>query len=293
MDERPILLRLSTTIYSDQESDWCIQRIVHPGKILNRKRLRDKVAIITGAGSGIGRAASLLFANEGARVAVVDCYRAGGEETTKLVKKSKGEAIFIEADVSKVSDAERLVRTAVEIYGKLDILYNNAGIMKPNRALVECSEEEWDKFLDVNLKGTFLCSKFAIPEMVKSGGGSIINTGSEMGLVGCDGAPAYSASKAGVISLTRSMASEYTQSNIRVNCINPGTIETHPRSSEETRQVIARVCPSGRMGKPEEVAYLALFLASDESSFISGASIEVGGGAPLCRVPIKRYIQLY
>jgi NAD(P)-dependent dehydrogenase (short-subunit alcohol dehydrogenase family) len=253
-------------------------------------KLKDKVALITGAGSGIGRAAALLFAKEGAKVVVADYYPKGGEETVRLIKEQGGEALFVGADVSKAYEAERMVKTAIEVYGRLDILYNNAGVMGPNSSLIECSEEEWDRFLDINLKGTFLCSKYAIPEMVKSGGGSIINTGSEMGMVGCDGAPAYSASKAGVINLTRSMASEYTQSGIRVNCINPGTIETHPHSLEENRRLIARVCPSGRMGKPEEVAYVALFLASDEASFVSGANIEVGGGAPLCRVPKKRYV---
>jgi NAD(P)-dependent dehydrogenase (short-subunit alcohol dehydrogenase family) len=254
------------------------------------RRLQNKVAIITGAGSGIGRAAALLFSKEGAKVVVADCDHKGGEDTTKLVEKLGGKAIFIETDVSNASEAERLVRNTVQKFGRLDILYNNAGIMKPQKPLLECSEEEWDRFFDVNLKGTFLCSKYAIPEMVRGGGGSIINTGSEMGLVGCDGAPAYSASKAGVISLTRSMASEYTQSSVRVNCINPGTIETRPRSSGETRQLVTRVCPSGRMGKTSEVAYVALFLASDDASFVSGANIEVGGGAPLCRVPRKRYI---
>ena len=193
--------------------------------------------------------------------------------------------------MSKATDAERMVKATVEKYGKLDILHNNAAFLsRKQKPLIECSEEEWDRFIDTNLKGTFLCSKYAIPEMVKSGGGAIINMGSEMGMVGCDGAPAYSVSKAGIIHLTKCMASEYALSGIRVNSISPGTIETHPISPEDKPKIIKRVCPSGRVGEPEEVAYTALFLASDEASFITGSNVEVGGGAPLVRVPRKRYL---
>ncbi len=256
----------------------------------SRLRLKDKVAIITGAGSGIGKAAALLFASEGAKVVVADCVSNAGKETVGLIGKHGYEATFVRANISSAYDALNIVKRAVETYGRLDILYNNAGIVGGS-SLVDCSEEEWDRFLDTNLKGTFLCSKYAILEMAKRGKGSVINTGSEMGMIGCDGAAAYCASKAGVINLTRSMASEYTQSGIRVNCISPGTVATRSRSPDENQQIVSRVCPSGRLGQPEEIAYVALFLASDESSFISGANIEVGGGAPLCRVPKKKYLR--
>jgi NAD(P)-dependent dehydrogenase (short-subunit alcohol dehydrogenase family) len=247
--------------------------------------LQNRVALITGAGSGIGRASAVLFAQEGAKVVVADFVRQSGLETVAMIKKNGGEAVFVEADVSKVMDAERMVNTAVETYGKLDILFNNAGI-NLEKTVTETSEEEWDRVLNINLKGVFLCSKYAIPEMIRNGGGVIINTASIRGLVGQYHESAYCASKGGIVLLTKAMAIDYGPSNIRVNCICPGVIETpmhlaflatlaDPKREE---QEMLKKIPLGRMGQPEDVAKVALFLASDESAYLTGLTIPVDGG---------------
>ena len=183
-------------------------------------RLQGKVSIITGAGSGMGRAAAILFAKEGSKVVLAEYVPKAGKETVRLVRESGCEAVFIETDVSKASSVESMVKGVIQAYGRLDVLYNNAGVVlvKP---LTDTTEEEWNRMMDINLKGTFLCSKYAIPEMIKVGGGSIINVGSELGLVGSSNFGAYSSAKGGVIALTRSMASEYALRRIRVNCICP------------------------------------------------------------------------
>jgi NAD(P)-dependent dehydrogenase (short-subunit alcohol dehydrogenase family) len=248
-------------------------------------RLEKRVAIITGAGSGIGRASALLFAKEGAKVVVADFVRDSGQQTVSLIKNEGGESTFVESDVSHAADAQRLVNTAIETYGKLDILFNNAGI-NLEKTVTETSEDDWNRVINVNLKGVFLCSKFAIPEMIRNGGGAIINTASIRGLVGQYHLAAYCASKGGVVLLTKAMALDYGQDNIRVNCVCPGGIETpmhkaflatlaHPE--RETEEMLKKI-PLGRIGEPEDVARVALFLASDESAYLTGLAIPVDGG---------------
>jgi len=243
-------------------------------------RLQGKVAIITGAGSGIGREAAQLFAREGAKVVVSDYALEVGEETVRQIKESGGEAIFIKTDVSRADDAERMVRETVEEYGRLDILHNNAGILGKVALAGDTSEADWDKVISVNLKGVFLCSKYAVREMVKGGKGSIVSTASAMGLVGLPGNTAYSAAKGGVIQFTKTMALEYASSNIRVNCICAGWIDTPMNESlgERVTGWTVRETPMGRWGRPEEVAQAALYLASDESSFVTGTALVVDGG---------------
>lgn len=248
-------------------------------------KLEGKVAIITGAGSGIGRATAILFAEEGAKVVVVDCNIDAGEEAARIIVQKGGEATFIYADVSKASDVQEMVEKVLAKYGRIDILFNNAGT---NLALPveEITEEIWDNIINTNLKGVFLCCKYVIPVMKKQRSGVIINMGSVSALVGNPYFGAYSASKGGILALTRTIALEVAPFNIRVNCICPGTIET-PLSKrtwermgigEEKREERAKLVPLGRVGKPEEVARAVLFLASEDSSYMTGANLVVDGG---------------
>jgi NAD(P)-dependent dehydrogenase (short-subunit alcohol dehydrogenase family) len=244
-------------------------------------RLDSKVTIITGAGSGIGRAGAILFAEEGAKVVVADVVIQNGEETVRIVKEAGGEAIFVKADVSKTEDIKKIIETAVSMYGKLDVIWNNAGIAIESTLTAECPEEEWDKTIAINLKGVFLGMKYAIPEMLRIGGGSIINTSSQSALGGMLGESAYSASKSGIIGLSRVSAVEYANQNIRVNCIAPGPIDTPiwaGRLSPESIKNLEERLPQCRIGKPKEVAQVALFLASRESSHVNGQTINVCGG---------------
>jgi NAD(P)-dependent dehydrogenase (short-subunit alcohol dehydrogenase family) len=243
-------------------------------------RLDNKVAIITGAGMGMGQAGALLFAREGAKVVVVDWKPEAGEETVKKIKDGGGEAIFVKADVSKARDVENAVKKAIEKYGKLDIIYNNAAIIGRPAFTEDVTEEEWEKIMSVNLKGVWLGMKYAIPEMLKRGGGSIINTASQCGDRGTRNMSPYCAAKGGVLALTRITAMELAKKNIRVNALNPGIIGspmvlTMPK--EEIRG-FEEIIPQGRLGKPEEVAYAALFLASEESSHVTGHTLVVDGG---------------
>ncbi len=252
-------------------------------------RLENKIAIITGATTGIGRATSVLFCSEGAKVVVVGRREEEGRETIRLAEKAGGKAIFIKTDVSHSAQVEEMVTKTIGTFGKIDILFNNAGINpEPGRKpLIECPEKTWDRVMEVNLKGVYLTSKYVIPHLIKNKGGSIINMGSCYGHVGVRNRCVYSASKGGVITLTKSMAVDYAQYNIRVNCISPAIIETDiaknildeaRRNPEVWKEIITNKIPMNKPGKPEEVAYAALFLASDESSFITGTTLKVDGG---------------
>lgn len=252
-------------------------------------RLKGKVAIITGATSGIGRATALLFCREGAKVAVIGRRVSEGNETVRMAKEIGGHAIYIKTDVSKDSEVKNMVEEALETFGKVDILFNNAGINpEPSRKpLVECSEEDWDEVMAINVKGIFLTSKYVIPHMIKNGGGAIINTSSKWGHVAGKNRCAYITSKGGVVALTKSMAVDYAPYQIRVNCVCPGIVETDlakdllakaRQDKNLWQEMIASKIPLGRPATPEDVAYAALFLASDESSFITGISLLIDGG---------------
>jgi NAD(P)-dependent dehydrogenase (short-subunit alcohol dehydrogenase family) len=247
-------------------------------------RLANKVAIITGAGSGMGRAAAILFAREGAKVAVADIDPKTGEEVVGEIQAAGGEALFVSANVADEEQVRRMVAATVERFGAVHILYNNAGIMPADDgAVTDITEQTWDKVLDVNLKSAFFCCKYAVPEMMKAGGGSIINTASFVALLGCTvPQDAYTASKGGMISLTKSLAVQYAKQGIRANAICPGPIETPLLrmlwTSEEARNRRLNRIPLGRFGTPEDIVYLALYLASDEASWTTGAVMVVDGG---------------
>jgi NAD(P)-dependent dehydrogenase (short-subunit alcohol dehydrogenase family) len=248
-------------------------------------RFQGKVVLITGAGVGIGRAAAIRFAAEGAQVAVNSLTPANGMETLRLLKEAGGRGIYIQGDVSKDADARRLVGETVKAYGRLNILVNNAGIVIPGR-VDTMSEEDWDKTMAVNLKGVFLVSKYAIPEMRKMGGGAIVHNASAAAIKGVKDRGAYTASKGGVWALTKAMAADYLSENIRVNCVCPGTtytpslerrIQAFPDPEKARADFIARQ-PMGRLGKEEEIAAAILFAASDEAAFMTGATIAIDGG---------------
>ena len=232
-------------------------------------KLEGKVAIVTGAASGIGRASALLFAEEGARVVVADWDAAKGEEVAREVKGKGGEAKFVKVDVSRAEDVQVMVTTAVESYGRLDVLFNNAGVEGEQAPTADCTLENFDRVIAINLRGVFLGMKYGIAAMLKTGGGSIINNASVAGLVGFTGIPAYSASKGGVIQLTKTAALEYAKEHVRVNAICPGVIwtpmvERFTSAGEEVRRALEAMEPVGRFGTAEEVARLALFLASED-----------------------------
>lgn len=246
-------------------------------------RLAGKVAIITGAGSGMGRATALLFAREGAKVVAAGRRAGNVQQTVEEIRKAGGEAIAIRADVSKEEDVANMVKAALANYGGLDILFNNAGIFSPT-GLEDVSTEQWDECMDINAKSVFLGCKYAIPEMRKRGGGSIISTSSAAGLVGSSKSPIYSAAKFAVVGLTKSLAIALGKDNIRVNAVCPGPTDTamtpvvYGSESDEAREKRVAALPMGRSGKPEEVAQAVLFLASDAASYITGIAMPVDGG---------------
>lgn len=248
-------------------------------------KLKDKVAIITGAGSGIGRASALLFAREGAKVVVADLVAEAGAETVRQIEAEGGQALFVAVDVSQAVQVEAMVQAAVERYGRLDILFNNAGLTIP-ASVTETSEAVWEKTLNVNLKGVMLGCKFAIPEMLKGGGGAIINTASMLGLVASPRQAPYCAAKGGVVLLTKQVALDYAAHNIRVNCICPSEVNTpmhrkfiaeSPDPAATKKRLLERI-PLNRVAEPEELAAAALFLASADSSYITGVALPVDGG---------------
>jgi len=247
-------------------------------------RLRGKVALITGAASGMGRTAAKLFAAEGAKVVIADVTARTGEEAAQEITSAGGEAVFVRADVSKAADAELMIRSTMERFGGLHVLYNNAGIFHPeDGGTVETTEQTWDRVIDINLKGVWLGCKYGIPALLRSGGGSIINVASFVALVGAATPQiAYTASKGAVLAMTREIAVEYARKGIRANALCPGPIETPMLAellSDPQRRARRLVhIPIGRFGQPEEVARAALWLASDESSLMTGASLVVDGG---------------
>jgi len=244
------------------------------------KTLDQKVALVTGGGSGIGKAISILYASEGAKIVVSDIVEKGGQETIAEIKAKGGEAIFVKADTSIPGDNENLVERAIEKFGRLDIAVNNAGIGGPLAPTGEYPLDGWDKTIAINLSGVFYGMRYQIPAMLKSGGGSIVNVASILGKVGTPHSPAYVASKHGVIGLTETAALEYAQQNIRINSIGPGYIMTPLLNSldDATLKALEGLHPLGRLGTSDEVAELALWLNSDKASFVTGAYYNVDGG---------------
>ena len=246
--------------------------------------LNGKTALVTGGGSGIGRATSLAYAREGARVVVADVNVEGGEETVQQIKEAGGEAILVHADVAKPDDTQAMVDKAVEAFGSLDCAFNNAGISGRERWLThEYPEEDWDRVTSINLKGVWLCMKAEIPQMQKQGGGVIVNTASVAGLVGIRGTAAYIAAKHGVAGLTKAAALEYADQGIRVNAVCPGYIRTPLVQGifdtvEGYEDQVKSRHPVGRLGEPSEIAEAVLWLSSDAASFVTGHNMAVDGG---------------
>lgn len=248
-------------------------------------RLEGKVSIITGAGSGMGRVAAQLFAGQGARVVVAEYSETAGAETVDLVRQAGGEATFVRTDVSSETDAKAMVDHTLSTYGRLDCLYNNAGVMpEADHSVVDTDVATWDAVMAVNVRGVYLGCKYAIPAMIEGGGGSIINIASFVAILGCSvPQDAYTASKGAVLSLTRSLAVQFGPNGIRTNAICPGPVETPLLmdwllKDEAARQLRLARNPTGRFGKPEEIVQLAIYLASDESRWTNGASLVVDGG---------------
>ena len=248
-------------------------------------KLSNKVALITGSGSGIGRASAILFSQEGAKIAAADIDKEGGHQTVDSIKQKGADAIFIQTDVTKASDVERMVKITLDRYGKLDILFNNAGIGMPFMPIEQIEEDFWHRIMDINVKGIFLGCKYAIPAMKRQGGGVIINTASISGVRPRPGNTAYSTSKGAAIVLTKALALELAPFKIRVNCINPVVVDTpflekniSQSQLEEAKKTMLSTIPLGRLCQPEDIAHAALYLASDESSMVTGASLNVDGG---------------
>jgi len=248
-------------------------------------RLKDKVCIITGGASGMGKVASILFAKEGAKIVASDVQEAAGKDVVDEIKAKGGQALFVRADVSQEKDCQRMVAEAVKAFGGVDVLYNNAGIFpQDDHSVVDTPEEVWRKVLAINLQGVASSCKYAIPEMIKRGKGSVINIASFVALVGCSvPQDAYTASKGAVLALTKSLAVQFGPKQIRSNAICPGPIET-PLLTKwllanpmERNKRLPRI-PMGRFGKPEDIVYMAMYLASDESSWTNGAALVVDGG---------------
>lgn len=248
-------------------------------------KLQDKIALVTGAASGIGRATALTFAREGAKLVIADMNDEGGQQTVHMITENGGAATFVQVDVTQATEVEAMLSKTVETYGRLDVAHNNAGVgSRPRVLLHELSEESWNHVIDINLKGVWLCMKYEITQMLQQGGGAIVNTASIMGLVGSwSRSGAYNASKHGVVGLTKTAALEYAKSGIRVNAVCPGYIRT-PLIEQTLRanpdmeaQIVSRH-PVGRMGDPEEIAEAVVWMCSDAASFVTGHTMTVDGG---------------
>ncbi|MEK6279319.1 MAG: SDR family oxidoreductase [Acidobacteriota bacterium] len=242
-----------------------------------------KVAFVTGGGSGIGRAAALAFAREGASVTVADVSEQGSHETARLIEEKGGRALAIKCDVTQFEEVKAALDKTIEAFGRLDFAFNNAGVEQRNAAIAEFEEDEWNRILDVNLRGVFLCMKYEIPLLLEQGGGAIVNTSSGAGVIGIKGGAAYAAAKHGVIGLTKSAALDYAAQNIRVNVVAPGYIATPmmDRFTGGTAEGWGKVVseePIGRAGKPEEIADAVIWLCSDAASFVVGHALVVDGG---------------
>lgn len=249
---------------------------------------KNKVVLITGAGSGIGRKTAIMFAERGAKVGVNDISEERGKETVEIIKSQGGEAVFILGDISLPSEAEKIIKEIVNIYGRLDILVNNAGIVLTGK-VEDTSEEDFEKTMTINVKGPFLLSKYAVQQMKKQGGGVIVNVSSEAGLKGIPDRFAYSVSKGALISLTKSIAIDYSKENIRANCVCPGTTYTQGLAErlkklsnpDEVLKQMAERRPLGRLGREEEIAFAILFSACDEAAYMTGSIVNIDGGALL------------
>lgn len=239
-------------------------------------KLQDKVAVITGGASGIGEATARLFVSEGAKVVLVDLNEEKGKDLEKELKTLNAEALFVKANITSEEDVAGIFKQAIEAFGKVDIVFNNAGIGRVHSSH-DLEYAEWRNTVNVDLDGVFLVAREAIREMLKTGGGTIVNTASMYGWVGSPGSAAYNAAKGGVINLTRSLALEYAEQNIRVNSLCPGFIDT-PIIPEENKRVLASMTPMKRLGQAEEMAKAVLFMASEDSSFMTGNSLTVDGG---------------
>ncbi|HHX38939.1 MAG TPA: 3-oxoacyl-[acyl-carrier-protein] reductase [Armatimonadetes bacterium] len=242
-------------------------------------RFKDQVVLVTGGGGGIGRTIALLFAGEGAHLVIGDMNAAGGEETVEMIRQKGGQAVFVEANVTQFEDAEKMVAQAIQNWGRLDVLINNAGVTRDGLVL-RMSEADWDLVLNINLKGAFLCTKAAIKVMLKQRSGAIVNIASVVGRMGQAGQANYAASKGGLIALTKSVAKEVAGRNIRVNAVAPGFIETqmtHVLPDEVKKAWLERI-PLNRAGTMEDVAKVVAFLASDDASYLTGQTIGIDGG---------------
>lgn len=244
---------------------------------------QGKVAFVTGAGSGIGRATALAFARAGASVTVADISEGSSRETVRLIEKEGGRAIAVKCDVTQAADVKAALDKTVEEFGRLDFAFNNAGIEQRNAAIADFEEDEWNRIMDVNLRGAFLCLKYEIPLLLRTGGGAIVNVSSGAGVIGIKGGGAYSAAKHGIIGLTKSAALDYAAQNIRVNAVAPGYIATammdrFTGGTDEGRAKVVSEEPIGRMGQPAEIADAVLWLCSDAASFVVGHALIVDGG---------------
>jgi NAD(P)-dependent dehydrogenase (short-subunit alcohol dehydrogenase family) len=246
-------------------------------------RLTDKVALVTGSGSGIGRATAVLFAREGARVVVADRDSKGGQETVEIIRAASGQASFVQVDVSREADCARMVQTTVDAHGRLDVLHNHAGILHPHDGpITELSEQTIDETFAINCKGMLFTAKFAVRQMIKQGGGVIVNTGSDLAFIGLANLTAYTASKGAVVAVTRTLAVELAPHNIRVNAVCPGftysNMNVEMAKNVELMEEMKKDYLIKRLGRPEDVAKAVLYLASDESPFTTGACLVVDGG---------------